>query len=618
MITLSNGKTFSPSASLLIGAGGEAEIYKMPGNPKEVFKLFKGPKHADFQFSTDLQQAAESRLLEHQTKLKDFPKVNIPTLITPTCLGTNKQNQIVGYSMPFINGSEPLIRFTDIGFRNAQNVDGLIHSAMKSLHTTVSQIHSQKIVIGDFNDVNVLVFGDKAFCIDADSMQFGKYYCKMFTERFVDPLHCDPKSIILHLTHPHDENTDWYAFTLMFMQILLMVGPYGGIHKPKTGKGMKYGERVLTRTTVFNPDVIYPRPAVPISLIPDDLLNHFYLVFEKDLRVPFPTKLLNVQWTVCSGCGTKHARAKCPNCTTAHPTLTQVVEIKGSVKATTIFTSSKFIVSASAYGSTKWLSYESSGFLEREDKTQVVEKIQLDLNPKSRIRLMKNQTLIGTNNTLHRFKDTVHHKEIVDTFRGIPQIDGVNKDLYFIRGGILYHVNEDGKQRSIGTVLENQTQFWIGSSFGFGFYQAGEIKVGFVFDLETGGLNDKVDIPRITGQLLSMHCVFSSTHVWSFYTIQEKGRLLHRCVLTTKNGMTTDFRESSDPDTWIQYAKNGCAVSSHLFVPTDNGIVRVDDLEISRTYADTDPWVDSSTKLLLAQDGIYAVSVNKIVRITLN
>jgi hypothetical protein len=56
-----------------------------------------------------------------------------------------------------------------------------------------------------------------------------------------------------------------------------------------------------------------------------------------------------------------------------------------------------------------------------------------------------------------------------------------------------------------------------------------------------------------------------------------------------------------------------------LLMPTDAGIVRVEvvtdpygkgSLEPTRFYPDTDPWVDSGSRLVVGADGLYVVSTD--------
>lgn len=85
----------------------------------------------------------------------------------------------------------------------------------------IDEIHAAKVVIGDFNDLNVLIAKDEPYFIDADSFQYNGFLCKVYTERFVDPLLCDPQANRPVLAKPHNEDSDWFAFRVMLMQSLL-------------------------------------------------------------------------------------------------------------------------------------------------------------------------------------------------------------------------------------------------------------------------------------------------------------------------------------------------------------------------------------------------------------
>ena len=125
-------------------------------------------------------------------------------------------------------------------------------------------LHALGVVIGDFNDLNVLVKDEQAYLIDADSFQFGGFLCRVFPERFVDPLSCDPQERRPLLCKPFSTDSDWHAFAVMVMQTLLSVGPYGGVYRPKsTSARVPEYARPLRRITVFHPEVLYPKPAAP-------------------------------------------------------------------------------------------------------------------------------------------------------------------------------------------------------------------------------------------------------------------------------------------------------------------------------------------------------------------
>ena len=112
-----------------------------------------------------------------------------------------------------------------------------------------------------------------AYLIDADSFQFGPFLCRVFTARFVDPLLCVPDATQLLLHQPHTAASDGYAYTVMLMQCLLFVGPYGGVYRPKDpAHRVPHEARPLHRMTIFHPEVQYPKPAIPYGTLPDELL----------------------------------------------------------------------------------------------------------------------------------------------------------------------------------------------------------------------------------------------------------------------------------------------------------------------------------------------------------
>ena len=69
-------------------------------------------------------------------------------------------------------------------------------AALLSLHDAIAELHRSGVVIGDCNDLNVLVDGRGVHLIDVDSYQFGGYACPMFSERFVDPRLCTPQQLV--------------------------------------------------------------------------------------------------------------------------------------------------------------------------------------------------------------------------------------------------------------------------------------------------------------------------------------------------------------------------------------------------------------------------------------
>ncbi|MEK7090376.1 MAG: hypothetical protein AAB930_02195, partial [Patescibacteria group bacterium] len=330
------GKKIALDPKKSIGKGGEADIYDIAGG--KALKVFKPPDHPDFANSPQEQQAARARLLEHNDKLRMFPRNLPPKIVRPEELATDRSGkQVVGYSMRLIQNAEVLMRYTDRGFRQGRITNEKMIKIFLGLHPTVAKTHEARAIIGDFNDLNILVLGEEAYIIDADSFQFDKFTAKMFTAKFVDPLLCEADTAGLTLARPHNYNSDWYAYTVMLVESLLFVHPYGGIYRPEDHlRRVAHELRPLHRITIFNPEVRYPKPATPYMVLPDDLLHHFHKVFEKDLRGEFPLRLIEtIRWTKCATCGIEHARTYCPNCAHIAPSaIKEAVVVRGKVIAT--------------------------------------------------------------------------------------------------------------------------------------------------------------------------------------------------------------------------------------------------------------------------------------------
>lgn len=629
-----NGTGVRVTAQQAIAKGGEADIFDL-GNG-QVLKLFKSPDHADYQAFPQEQQAASLRIAEHQEKLRQFPQ-NLPSrVVTPLDLATDqKGGKIVGYTMPFLQSTEPLMKYSDRTFRQQGVATQAIGELFLDLHDTLSKLHFAGVVIGDFNDLNVLVRGTEAFLIDADSFQFDNFLCRVFTARFVDPLRCDPQATQPMLNRPFNQDSDWYAFSVLLMQSLLLVDPYGGVFKPADpARKVLQGARSLHRITVFHPEVKYPKPAISYKVLPDELLHHFHQVFERDLRGEFPRSLLEtLHWQTCAHCGLEHARYHCPTC--AHPApgaVKSVTVVRGRVVATRLLDTEGVILCASSeQGEVRWLLHHHGQFL-REDGTVVLNG---NLSPQMRWRIHRKTTWLGYQNQVVKFHPGQEPQRLAVDRRGaIAQFEVRGDRLYWSHQGQLQQqeisqLNNKLVSRSpipIGTILPAQTYFWVGDRFGFGFYQAGQMRVAFVFDSLRSGLNDRVVLPPWQGTLLDATCALSPDYAWLFLTTQEQGQQCDRCLVIRSDGSLVATVQSTNDDHWLAVLGRGrsradpcpyLAIGNFLLAPTDEGIIRVEiqqnQLVQTNTFPDTEPFVNSHSQLRLAKDGIYCVGDRAIV-----
>lgn len=324
-----NRKKFNAEDLKFIDEGEESLVRKLCQGV--AIKLFRDPDDKDFRGDAD---AARKRIQTMQTKLFEFPK-NLPErVLTLQELATDQSGKIIGYTMRYLDGATDLEKYGEKEFREKMGIDNkdivnnIILPVFRDLHHTVSDIHELEVVIGDFNDTNVLVKDNAAYIIDADSFQFRSpsrfYPGVMLKGDFTDPLLIlyDKSSQKLKLKKGAlaSTDTDWYAYNVMLVRSLLLVKPYGGTYK--SDENITDRDRIRERITIFHKDEVshksdmeLPEWAIHPDMLPDDLLQHFYEVFGKNnKREPFPAYLLDMRWTRCSQCGAEHARARCPNC----------------------------------------------------------------------------------------------------------------------------------------------------------------------------------------------------------------------------------------------------------------------------------------------------------------
>jgi H/ACA ribonucleoprotein complex subunit 3 len=607
-----------------VGKGGEADVFLETGR---AIKIFKTPSHPDLSGDPLAQAAARDRLIEHQKKLLEFPRTLPAHVVAPEDLVVDAQGIIGGYAMPLLKGAEVLYRYGERPYREAGVPDDTAVAVLADLFRTVDGVHKANVVIGDFNDLNVLAKGREAFLIDADSMQFGRYLTRVFTAKFVDPLVCDPNGHSLTLVRPHNADSDWYAYHIMLMQTLLFVGPYGGVYAPKnSAKRIPHDQRPLKRVTVFDPEVRYPKPARHYGILPDDLVEHLQKVFLKDLRgVPQLSLIEGLRFTKCGKCGAMHARAVCPSC--VHVTAPMQKEIHtGAISARKIFSCEGVILHATHAGKTlRWLYHESDAY-KREDGSTVAKAV---LETNLRFRISGERTLIAQADRTIVFPGTGKPTFDIanDTYQLLPLIDANEEDLFYAKGSGLYRVTAglgpDYPVR-IGDVLPNQTLFWAGEDLGFGFYRAGQLSNFFVFRTKHQGINDSVQLPPIRGQLIDATCCFSKSakQIWFLVSTKESGRVYNRCYLLDENGILLGSAEAEAGDgSWLSQIRGKCAAGGFLLAATDEGVVRVipngADLVVAKSFPATADFVDSDTQLFLGDQGLYAVGHDEIWHLVL-
>jgi hypothetical protein len=605
-----------------LGKGGEADVYDLGDG--RALKVFKTPRHPDFTGQPAEQAAAKARLAEHQRKLRDFPTGLPARVVTPQALATDKQGQeVLGYAMRKLAGVEPLRRFGELAYRRAGGRAADAVAVLTGLHRVLGALHACGVVVGDFNDLNVLTVGTDAYLIDADSFQFGAYVCPVFTERFLDPLRLDAKAQALTPARPATVDSDWYAFAVTVMQSLLCVGPQGGIHKPK-GQGTRLTAlgRLLQRVTVLHPDVQYPKPALPRATLPDDVLHLFHRVFVEDQRGAFPLPVLEgLRFTVCASCGVEHARTACPTCQPhAVATVTPVAAARGQVVATRRFTTRGVMVHASAEDGAVRFVYHADGAYRREDGRTVMRG---PLDPTLRWAVQGDVTLVGQGGRVAVFTPGRQPEFLgVDVCENRPVFAANARHRFWAVGGGLWRDGAHGPERW-GDVLEGQTRLFVGPRFGLGFHRAAGLRGAFLFDVERKGLRDGLSLPWPSGQLLDAAALFDGDAVWLLLAEESGGRTVHHAVLLGADGaVKASARADAGDGSWLGTLGGKCAVGGALFCATDAGLTRVElrqgRLEPMREFPDAEPFVDSGSGLLMGREGLTVVGASDLTVLRMN
>jgi len=294
-----NNKTVRFQNKDILGSGGEATIFQYQN---QVAKIYHQP------------------IPEREEKLKAFMQLNLWSLpkavITPQELITDKQNQqIIGFVMEKIDPSYEVIAYLAndkfCGNHNLSLID--IGYIFLNMHKTLKTIHDNGLIVGDFNDLNELFLKHTVVFIDTDSFQFENYLCNVATESYLDPKLYNKD---LAREKCYSQESDWYAFAVLLFRSLLLVHPYGGVHR--TIKSLP--ERAAQKVTVFDSSVIYPKLARVPEILTDSFLDIFKKYFQQHERFVFPEKELQdyvYNLINCPYCNKYFPaqRTTCPLCT---------------------------------------------------------------------------------------------------------------------------------------------------------------------------------------------------------------------------------------------------------------------------------------------------------------
>lgn len=626
IVVVQNKKINLDKTTVMIG--GEAEVYRYSNY---AVKIFKNQDHFDYADDENQQVMAQKRLEIHQTKINDLKKKGVylsKNIILPKELvyKNSKKDWIIGYTMDFIKNSYPLSNLLDINFRKGVITNKVTTDIFLTIYGLIEELHNNKILITDFNDKNCLI-DDKytPFLIDTDSYDFDNYTSYLYTEDYVDPLKCeyDKETGEYKLNKRHNEDCDWYSLDLMMFESYLFISPFGGVYKPKLKKDrIPPSARRNKGITVFHNDVIIPKNSEKFNILPDELLHHYQQTFTHKKRGKINKNLLeSLDWKICSNCMCEYSRNNCPNCTHDPIGITKsTLQINKSATCETIFKTKGIILTTRIVNDTLQYLYHYHNEYKRENGITVLTG---ELKPNTRYKIHDDLTVLGVNTVLYKFKNDKFQKQyIVDDVKN-PTFDiNVNGILHYCSTGQLYTENTQFNTSDIqGDVLLNQTLFWTGYNFNFGFYRAFEYTVGFIYNNTNKGIYDEVKLNSIKGKLLGANTYFYKDICILF--IQTKNQnVSNEIYLINNHGDVLFYEKTKYGDhQWLNKVTGKVLYKNYLFSSTDEGIIRLDiignNINVSREYKDTQKFIDSNSRLHICNDDIIATDTRNVNKISI-
>lgn len=236
--------------------GGEGIIYEYNG---KIIKIYK----------------PSVNIHSKENKIRILMNKSLPNeVVTPRDIVTDKKGNFIGYIMDKVEGEE-LKRLTNKKFLTSNNITTKnILSILVKIQKVLSELHKNRIYIGDLNDQNIL-FDDQfnIYFIDCDSWTIENEKCEVAMDLFKDPL---------LKSNDFNETTDTYAFAILAWKLLTRIHPFGGTMNPD----MNIIDRMSKGISVINnPNITIPKTIKSWRNLSPELIKKLQSIFESSNRV---------------------------------------------------------------------------------------------------------------------------------------------------------------------------------------------------------------------------------------------------------------------------------------------------------------------------------------------
>lgn len=193
----------------------------------------------------------------NQAKFDFLKKLDKKLFIAPQELLFDSKSKVLGFTMEYLDNTYyPMSNLFTKSFCASHNVDKRVKlKAIENLIKALDYAHKMKVIIGDLNCFNIMVnnAGDIKL-IDTDSYQVPGFH---HSGRLLDDIRD------YFYQGRIDENSDFYALSILSFNLLSFTHPFKGIHK----QYMKLVDRIIHKIPVFvnDPELTIPKCYEPIN-----------------------------------------------------------------------------------------------------------------------------------------------------------------------------------------------------------------------------------------------------------------------------------------------------------------------------------------------------------------
>ena len=259
-----------------IGSGGEANVYKVNS---QAVKLYHDPKKS----------------IPRQ-KITELGSITSPDVLKPLHVVYDEHGSLIGYSMDFIKGAEPICKMFTKSFKSAHGISfNHVTDLVKAIRNNLDDIHSAKCLVVDLNEMNIVIGGssfDHPYMIDVDSYQTPSFKATAIMDSIRDRL---------VRNNQWSELSDWYSYAILCFQLYIGIHPYKGTH-PKY-KPNEWLRRMDEGVSVFDKNVSLPAVCNDMRVIPPRYLDWMKMLFvdnrrdvppDIDRSIPIPVTVTTV------------------------------------------------------------------------------------------------------------------------------------------------------------------------------------------------------------------------------------------------------------------------------------------------------------------------------------